>query len=98
MATWSKVGAAAETLPLAVTAAIDAVPLLRALGQLQIGSLGFAAATDDGQEGRVSGTVSIEATIPLALLDLREPSIFWRGASRSSGSGVRGDRGPRTAA
>lgn len=76
----------AAGLPMSATAEADLLPLLREVGQLLIGGLGFVPNDQD------SGFIVLANTFPLGLLDLSNPSALLVYIARFAGAADRMER------
>lgn len=72
--------AVAASLPVSATAEADLAPLLRDIGQLLIGGVGYVPSDGD------NGLVVIENTFPLDLLDLSNPTALLVYMARLAGA------------
>ena len=70
----------AAGLPMSATAEADLLPVLREVGQLLIGGLGFVPHDQD------CGFIVLANTFPLALLDLTNPSVLLMYIARFAGA------------
>lgn len=66
----------ARGAPFSATLDSDLVGVLRELGGMLVGGLGYVANEDDEQDGRVSGQICITSSFPLSLLDLSDEIPF----------------------